>query len=278
MRYELWVMGFRLLNIRLPLITVFFLIPSLAWTLSYTTLQDGLEYAVYSPSQSQVKLHFLRVDLKKLQVRPMDAREFKGIAMPIKTMVQKSGALAGINANFFDEQNRPLGLLMQEGEIKNKPRPVQWWAALLIKGDRATISKVSKPEEVRGYDSGIQAGPRLVVAGNPPTLKKEFSPKSAVGIDKKGRLIFTASEGGIAIDELAKVLATPEAQGGGGLHYALNLDGGSSTQFYVNTGDFERSLPGLVGVPVGLGIFEKQPAHNPSRPEGDMNRTAIPRQ
>jgi len=104
-----------------------------------------------------------------------------------------------------------------------------------------------------------------VVNGRTPRLKEEISPKSAVGIDKDGNLILIATEGSVEINKLAKLLAKPEKQGGAGLSQALNLDGGSSTQFYFKSGDRELSIPGLAKVPVGLGVFP-------------LKRTAMPLQ
>lgn len=242
------------------IVSFFFLLISLpAWSLQYQALEPGLEYAVFSvPGNSQVKLHLLKVDLKNYRIQPIEAREFKAKSMTVKEMAEKTKALAVINANFFDKDKKPLGLVLKEGRIKNRFHPTYWWASLLIKGPKARIAKVFKSSEVKGYQSGVQAGPRLVISGKAPRLKNKSSPKSAVGIDPAGNLIIIASEGSLPIQELAKILAKPEAKGGIGLRNALNLDGGSSTQLYIKFSEFELSLPSLTKVPVGLGVFRKE--------------------
>lgn len=225
---------------------------------NYLNLADGLEYSIWKPSGLSVRLHLLRVDLKKLQIIPIDARVLGSPIMNVQEMGKKTGALAVLNANFFDTHNRPLGLVLQDGKIKNGFHPTQWYAAFLIKNNRAKVLKVFEKSQVRGYQSGIQAGPRLVVAGKIPKLKNKNSPKSVVGIDRQGRVLLIASEGSLEIHQLAELLAKPTAQGGLGLSSALNLDGGSSTQFYLNAGGKSVYQPGLTGVPIALGVFNRK--------------------
>lgn len=147
--------------------------------------------------------------------------------------------------------------MLRDGKILNGFHGTSWWASLLIKGNQARIAKVFEKSKLGGYQQGIQAGPRLIVGGVPPKLKKEASPKSAIGIDKQGRVILAATLGRVDISDLAELLARPPNKGGLGLIQALNLDGGSSTQFFLHSGDRQIYLPGLTKVPVGLGVFPK---------------------
>lgn len=226
-----------------------------ARALDYRSLEEGLAYSTLQADGA--KLHLLKVDLKRYQVKVLDARDWKSPALPVKTFAEKSKALAAINANFFDTEDRPLGLVLQEGKLKNPPKKISWWASLLLKGDRASIQKAFDKEQVLSWDNGVQAGPRLVVAGKTPKLKEEISPKSAVGIDRQGHLVFVVSEGSVEINRLAALLAKKEKDGGVGLQNALNLDGGSSTQFFAKAGDLTLSIPGIARVPIALGLFRK---------------------
>lgn len=237
-------------------LSLFFSSPSLS-AITYQKLTDGLEYAKVPTSLGSVQIHLLKVDLNKFRVQPVLAADYGSKVLSSKNMVKQSKALAVINANFFDKQNIPLGLVLKNGKIKNPFHKTNWWASLLIKGNHARISKVFYPKHVKGYGSGVQAGPRLVISGKVPRLKNKSSPKSAVGIDRQGKLILIATEGSLPIQDLANILAKPSSKGGVGLKNVLNLDGGSSSQLYVKVGDFEKNLPGLVKVPVGLGVFSK---------------------
>jgi len=227
-----------------------------AWA-NFQTLQPGLDYQEIPLENSGTTLHVLRIDLNHFTIKPIVVGSAGSTALTVKEMAGKAGAVAVINANFFDPDKKPLGLVLRDGKILNGFHATSWWASLLIKGNQARITKVFEKSKLSGYEQGIQAGPRLIVGGAPPKLKKEASPKSAIGIDKKGRVVLAATLGRVEISELAELLARPQSQGGLGLTQALNLDGGSSTQFFLHSGDMQVYLPGLTKVPVGLGVFPK---------------------
>ncbi len=231
-------------------------LPTSAWA-KYQTLQPGLEYQEINLENAQTTLHLLRVNLKNFDIKPIDGRALGAPSWTVKEMAKKEGAVAVINANFFDPAKKPLGLVLRDGKILNTFHGTSWWASFLIKENHARITKVFENSQVKGYQQGIQAGPRLIIGGRTPKLKKEASPKSAVGIDKQGRIVFAATLGRVEISDLAKILSAPSNQGGLELTQALNLDGGSSTQFYLNANQREVYLPGLSKIPVGLGVFPK---------------------
>jgi len=230
--------------------------PGSASAVSYRNIEPGLGYATLAPDAATT-LHLLKVDLKHFKIRVLDARDLKSATLPVKAFVEKSQALAAINANFFDTQSQPLGLVLQDGKLKNPPKKISWWATLLLKNGRASIEKAFEKGYVQQFDNGVQAGPRLVVEGRAPKLKEEFSPKSAIGLDGHGNLIFIVSQGSIEINQLAQLLAKKEKDGGVGIRNALNLDGGSSTQFFAKAGDLNLSITGFNRVPIALGLFRK---------------------
>lgn len=108
-----------------------------------------------------------------------------------------------------------------------------------------------------GISMALEAGPRLVMGGRPLKLKRETSPKTAIGIGKKGEIYLLASIYPLEINELARLMAKAENKGGLGCVTALNFDGGSSTQMYAHIKNFELKLPSYVGVPVGIGVFRR---------------------
>ena len=89
----------------------------------------------------------------------------------------------------------------------------------------------------------IQAGPLLLEDGFPSTVQEDFNnsltavrhPRSAVGLNENGDWIFVAVDGrsglhasGATISELTEILRS------NGVSYALNLDGGGSTEIIIN--------------------------------------------
>lgn len=246
----------RNLSLVLILITVLFWSPSLL-AFQLTTLGPGLEFGQWQEKSLNAVVYVLRVDLKQNRITPIDSRDFNKKLMSVQEMAQQSGALSVINANFFDRSHHPLGLILKDGKILNGFHPTPWYAAFLTKGSRAQIRKAFAKDQIAGFENGVQAGPRLITGGDIPKLKNETSPKSAVGLDAQGRVYLIAVSGAVEISQFARYLAIPVQKGGLGLHHALNLDGGSSTQFYLGVDGRVVSLPGFTKVPVGLGVFPK---------------------
>ncbi|MCB1214926.1 MAG: phosphodiester glycosidase family protein [Deltaproteobacteria bacterium] len=225
--------------------------------LKFETLKPGLELSYWQPQKLNTALHVLRVDLKHWTAKPILAKDYQNKNLDVKEMQNKSGAIAVINANFFDEKKEALGLVLRDGEVLNRFHPTSWWGSLLIENKKASITKVFKKTDLGSAQQGVQAGPILVKGGKKNKLKENQSSKSAVGLDLQGRLYIIVSDGAIEINQLAQILADSPKQGGLGLQEALNLDGGPSTQFYLKTGQKEIYRQGGTAVPVGLGIFYK---------------------
>ncbi|HEX5033027.1 MAG TPA: hypothetical protein VFW62_00985, partial [bacterium] len=124
----------------LSLLLLFTLLVPKAWALDYRPLEKGLDYATLQ-TEAGAKIHILKVDLKRFDAKVIDARDLKSSTLAVKTLAEKSKALAAINANFFDAEGKPLGLVLQNGKLKNPPKKISWWAALLLKDDEIQIEK-----------------------------------------------------------------------------------------------------------------------------------------
>ncbi|HKX12157.1 MAG TPA: phosphodiester glycosidase family protein, partial [bacterium] len=136
--------------------------------IEYRPLEKGLDYATLQ-TEAGTKIHILKVDLSRFQAKVLDARDLKSSTLAVKTLAEKSKALAAINANFFDAEGKPLGLVLQNGKLKNPPKKISWWASLLLRDEAIEIAKNVGAAASLKYQNGIQAGPRLVVNGK--TLK-----------------------------------------------------------------------------------------------------------
>lgn len=222
----------------------------------YTELQKGLYYQKLKVSEYCL-LHIFRLDPKLIKIDAILASDFGKTGLSAQEMADQSHALLSINSNFFDSKGHALGLVIKNKKVLQNPRPITWWAAFLINSNHAQIRKIAEHEKFSGIEFATQAGPRLVIDGKTPKLKKEFSPKSAIGIDAHGNIYIIASNTGIDIQDFAAWLVKSEAKGGVGLTQALNLDGGSSTQLYAKVGKFSLNIPGFSKVPVGIGVFSK---------------------
>lgn len=157
-------------------------------------------------------------------------------------------ALAVINGGYFDRQNHPLGLVIADGTKVNPLHKADWGVFYVRDGEPHLVHTRDFRGE-RGVTQALQCGPRLVTGGHPTKLKPSLSePRSAVGLDEQGRIVFAAVSPGLPLSAFAALLAAPTSEGGLALTEALNLDGGPSTQLWAGG----VKVPGAYGMPTHL--------------------------
>ncbi len=242
----------------MPLVLVGLFFSQSKTGLSSQKLGKNLEYGVLKLKEEKAQLHYLRFSLEDYQLRAILAKDYGSLSLSSQEMAQKTQALAVINANFFDENRKAMGLIIDQKKIKNPLHPSSWWASFLVAGKKALIQLKPNPQQLKKQDFAVQAGPRLVIAGQVPKLKSHVSAKSAIGIDDTGKIVIVATQGQMDIRDFARYLSLSKKSGGLGLKHALNLDGGSSTQLYINSGDFNFEIPSFIKVPVGIGVFSRK--------------------
>lgn len=213
------------------------------------------EFGSSSPGLFSSQLLFVRTGLRDFVLSVGMAREFGMGRATAKVLAEKAGGAVAVNANFFDLDRKPLGLVINRGLTRNP----------LHKGGRVLTGIFelnSKGPTVRsrdGYDSSsaieaIQAGPRLLAKGQKIeglSDRDVATRRSGVCIDKQGRLLLFCSAsnlGGITLLELQSLLLNPHI----GCVDALNLDGGGSAQMYLKVSETNYYLPGTDEVPVVL--------------------------
>jgi uncharacterized protein YigE (DUF2233 family) len=158
-----------------------------------------------------------------------------------------------VNASFFDEAGRAMGLGVDEGRLL-APRRLRGWGTLLVeeKGGRreARIVRGDDVGDPSAYRLVVQGIPRLVVRGDVPRLKHQVAERTAVCA--RGREVLLVVATAAESTAFARFLAAPTAEGGLGCRDALNLDGGSSTQLHARLPGLALSEPGGWGVPNAL--------------------------
>lgn len=233
----------------LAIVLLVFLFSSLAWADNQVAWrQAGLDIEVGVASIREgllfpVEVVFVRTSLKRTRVSVVRAAEFGRKTTTAKEMCKERNALACINANFFDENHDPLGLVVQNGNRFKRPHTGGKTLTGIFLLSRKGPAIVHRRDVDRlAILEGVQAGPRLVVGGKiaPGTSDSESSSRSGVCIDQQGRLVLFAVSAqffGVSFGSLAPLLTSPSVQ----CQDALNLDGGGSTQLFVS-----RDLPGAV--------------------------------
>lgn len=182
------------------------------------------------------------------------ASDYGTSPMTVRQYHERSGVLLVINGGFFDEFYRSLGLLVRQGRLLNPLRETSWGIFLLKeKGKEASIisHRDWKSADLPSTMLAIQVGPRLVIDGKIPSfIESGPTRRSAVGMTRQGMVMIALTEGGLSLREWAELLAQE-------CPWALNLDGGGSSQIAVKTGSFSLNVEGLTAVPNAIGVFGK---------------------
>lgn len=227
---------------------------------AWQALAKGLEYrAGWLQEKPEQLVHLVRLDPRRMELRVLKAR-----AVPkqrSQEFLDQSGALAVYNGGYFDPQDRALGLLYAGGWVQSKAASGPAFGGVLsLHGDRPSLRPIFQisEEEYQGLRNApdlrfmIQCGPRLLADGQPVAgLEKTLTRRTAIAFDEQGRLILLASSPAVSLS-FARLQSYLKDQLK--VNWALNLDGGSSTQCSVK-GKVDN--PGFSPVPYALGVFAR---------------------
>lgn len=206
---------------------------------SWEKLTNDLEFGRYNPIADAIfsqEIVFFRTPLKK-SAAPLVLSEKKFSSQTVKEFCKSSGAAICINANFFDEKKKPLGLVIKDGVELN---PLHKGGSLLngviaLQDDKL---KIFHRKDFVSHDAplAVQSGPILLMGGKKYSNFKAGdleSRRAGACIDTQGRLVLFCSAGevtGPSLNELVSILLMP----GVSCRDAINFDGGGSAQIYVD--------------------------------------------
>ena len=237
-------------------------------SVQWNRLGDDLEVAQIDLGSGLIfypQLTLVRTSLKHYRVEAFRAETFSKRAIDVREMAQASRAIVGINANFFDEQHKPLGLIISRGNLVQGLHRGGQTLTGVFKVTRNSIGIASRAEfNAAAVVEAIQAGPRLLANTQRISGLRDAtvsSRRAGVCIDSSNRLLFyvVSSIIGATLDQIQSALLLP----GIGCVDALNLDGGGSAQLYISSelaGAAKGASPIYISggdeVPVMLGLFQ----------------------
>ena len=212
-----------------------------------------------------IDLKMVRCDSRWIVARVVRSLQYdpKGPSN-VKALAEKSGAIAMINANYFDENGKPLGFLKAVGnEVNSSISKSDLYTGIF--GIKDHVPFIIHRDQFVGQlaDEGLQAGPLLIMKGSPLTVARGAGRqyrRSLIGIDADQKLIIAVTDtllGGLTWVELQEFFGS--AQWRAQTSELLNLDGGGSAQLYVRGVQFEEYVPGTAEVPVAIGFFPRTP-------------------
>jgi phosphodiester glycosidase len=229
-------------------------------------LQKGVASRTVAMERSQpaytVDLKLLRFDGQVIAPRVLSASDLKLPSASAKIFAEKTGAIAAINANYFDAKGRPLAYLKILGkEINHAVSKHSLYTGIFAIGESGPLVIHRDDFQPAQASEGLQSGPLLLHHGATAALTGDtarYARRSVIGIDEQGRIIIGVTDavvGGLSFAELQELFINPRWQIG--TTDLLNLDGGGSAQLYIKSGGFEEWLPGTSEVPVAIGFFTK---------------------
>lgn len=210
-------------------------------------VDDGIRYRTAGCRDGGgFELHVVELDPNAWSIDAVD-----GPRRPMADVVAASDARFVINANFFDVNDRSLGLIVSGGRTLRPVHPVSWQSIFSI--DRAGEARITRRDDWERSPpdvvTAVQAGPRLVVNGaRNRVAKAEPSARSGVCITGEGKVRFfvTAPASFADVHEMVELAAKSDSDDGMGCRDAMLFDGGPSAQMHLDTRGKKISMDGDV--------------------------------
>ena len=182
-------------------------------------------------------LHHVEVDPKRWV---LDAVRVPPATAP--AVAHDRDAAFVINASFFDPERKPLGVIVSDGTMLQRPHPVSWQSIFSVSSDgKSSIVLPERWAEVHdGAAMAVQAGPRLVVDGRSTgAARGKPSLRSGICITADDRVTFfvTTMSRLYDVDEMTDLAGRSEDRGGLGCRDAMLFDGGPSAQMHLADSD-----------------------------------------
>lgn len=183
----------------------------------------------------------------------------EGFYSSVKQVVEQRKAVAGVNGGYFRQNSVPVGLLISEGQIIHTLEHAKLLSGVFfVRNGIPELRRIAEFAGTRGIQEAIQCGPFLVEAGRPVSGLNNVR-------EAARSFVFTTAGAdwgigvcrSVTLSQLAQILAVPDLLPHARIIRALNLDGGSSSSFYLKMGQTELSSPAWVTVSNYLTVRSK---------------------
>lgn len=193
------------------------------------------EFSVWHESGAGAEVQAVVFDVNACRVCVLDQPDSWAGGGAIDDVLDRAGAVAGVNGGFFSPEFAPLGLMMADGQ-----RTGGWQANKLLTGALAVRNGVPQLEwnaesgRGAGCEAFLQAGPRLVDAGRPMESLERTKVSARTFVATNGANLWViGTVRSTTLAGLSEVLATRDFIPGLRIARALNLDGGRSSALHA---------------------------------------------
>jgi exopolysaccharide biosynthesis protein len=157
----------------------------------------------------------------------------------LREIIESKEAVAGINGGYFDSGLSAIGLLISNGRVIHGLQRAKLLSGIFyVKGGRPALARTREFPGVTGVEQAIQCGPFLVDEGRPvPGLDNGRAAARTFIFSCGSSLWGFGICRSVTLEEMGRILAEISLVPDHRINRALNFDGGSSTTFYVKTGN-----------------------------------------
>ncbi len=150
-------------------------------------------------------------------------------------VMEQQSCFAGVNGGYFDPDYGPIGLLIVDGRTIAPLQRARLLTGMLTASVRGVqIMRTREFSRQQKLNAAVQCGPFLVDLDRPVRglegVREARRTFAAITKSDRAALGFCTE---VSLADLAKILATVQIADGFKISRALNLDGGSSSAFWV---------------------------------------------
>jgi uncharacterized protein YigE (DUF2233 family) len=241
-------------KIFIALFGLFFL--SLANASTWQALKPGIMYQDISPIyiRDWSHIHVFKIDPKLFSFELIEKKQTEKMFPTINQYAEIKNANLTFNAGFFDANLSPLGLRISHYKKINNFKNISWWGVFYIKNQRPYISSAKQFSLSKDIEFAVQSGPRLIANGKTISVKGGYAERTALCILPNHEIAVVITQYfPMTLSQLGQMLSTESLA----CQDAINLDGGSSTQFSAKFSGFHLHMPGLAAVSDAIAVVPR---------------------
>lgn len=209
------------------------------WTVTASQTERGIVAGVEhrrialteSEADERATLDLALLSMKSATLRVIDNPRGED---NLAAVMRRENCLAGVNGGYFDPEDKPVGLLIGDGNVVAPLRKARLLSGVMIVSNgRIQLLRVAEYSSKRRATAALQCGPFLVDRGQPVPGLNDTRPARrtfiATGGSDRAAIGFCSD---VTLAQLGKILAALGVAPDMKVQRALNLDGGSSSAFW----------------------------------------------
>ncbi|NBX84426.1 MAG: phosphodiester glycosidase family protein [Gammaproteobacteria bacterium] len=223
---------------------------------NWRLLQPGISYQDIAPIyiNDWSHIHVFRINPEFYKLSLIQHQGLEHRFPSIENYAAHAKAPLAINGGFFDDNLHPLGLRISDYRQLNGFRNISWWSIFYIQNKKPHIQSARQFQMNKNIEFAVQSGPRLLIDHHIPKLRPGYAERTALCILPNHEIAIVITQYyPVNLKQLARILQAAPLN----CEQAMNLDGGSSTQFFAKFPQLFLHMPGLVSVSDAITVIPR---------------------